>query len=256
MKKMSVSSEVSEEVIKMYLEGTEVVLRIVGKGAKNLAAMIYAMSKDNTKTSGKVRLNNMLKSNKTLKIYTFQAEDLKKFSQEAKRYGVLYCCLAKKKNDKIDGLVDVLIREEDAPKVNRIAERFSFANVDIASVANELDKEELNKNKTIEEKTEDLVKDILGENEKDDEEKIIEQFPSKENTDEKNQSEISYEKENSKKKKRNTKDKKSVREELNEIKNEIEKSKKTNNKENVKFKTKGKRYKEKEEKKNKKYYQL
>ena len=76
---------------------------------------------------------------KPLKIFTIRAEDLKKFSQEAKKYGVLYCALADKKNSKIDGMVDIMVREEDASKMNRIAERFNFR--DVASIKRELEQE-------------------------------------------------------------------------------------------------------------------
>ena len=76
----------------------------------------------------------MLKSGKELKVYTIQNQDLKKFSEEAKRYGVLYCVL-KDKNDKSDtAVVDVIARAEDASKIQRITERFQLATVDTATV--------------------------------------------------------------------------------------------------------------------------
>ena len=57
-----------------------------------------------------------------------RTEDLLKFSKEAKRYGILYCAL-RDKNDK-DGMSDIMVRAEDAGKINRIVERFSLATVD------------------------------------------------------------------------------------------------------------------------------
>jgi hypothetical protein len=65
-------------------------------------------------------------------------EDLKKFCQEAKRYGVLYCAL-RDKND-TDGMCDIMVRAEDASKINRIVERFKLATVDTASIKNEIEK--------------------------------------------------------------------------------------------------------------------
>lgn len=133
------SSDSAEEVVRISLEGMEVALKIAGTGAKNMAVMIYTIMKDKQQTKGKTRLTNMLKTGKTLKIFTIRAEDLKKFSQEAKKYGVLYCALADKKNSKIDGMVDIMVREEDASKMNRIAERFNFR--DVASIKRELEQE-------------------------------------------------------------------------------------------------------------------
>ena len=40
----------------------------------------------------------MLRSGKELKVFTVKSGDLKKFTQEAKKYGVLYCVLTDRKN--------------------------------------------------------------------------------------------------------------------------------------------------------------
>ena len=118
------TADSAEEIVKIYLEGVEMSLRVTGTAAKNIAMMLIAMSKEKQATRGKTRLTNMLKTNKPLKIFTISADELKKFSQEAKKYGILYCALANKNNSKIDGMVDIMIKEEDAGKMNRIAERF------------------------------------------------------------------------------------------------------------------------------------
>ena len=44
--------------------------RITGSGAKDIAALLYAIMKDKTKTSGKTNLTNMLKSGKELKVFS------------------------------------------------------------------------------------------------------------------------------------------------------------------------------------------
>ena len=63
------------------------------EGAKHTAMLLAAILKEEQKTKGKTRLTSMLKSGKELKVFTIQQKDLKTFSQEAKRYGVLYCIL-------------------------------------------------------------------------------------------------------------------------------------------------------------------
>lgn len=40
----------------------------------------------------------MLKSGKELKVFTISEEHLKRFAQEAKRYGVVYCALRVRRN--------------------------------------------------------------------------------------------------------------------------------------------------------------
>lgn len=94
---MSISSDSAEQTVRFTLEGIEVVAKISGAGAKNVLAMIYAILKNKEQTSGKTRLKNMLKSGKELKIFSVKQEDLKLFTKEAKRYGVLYSALIDKR---------------------------------------------------------------------------------------------------------------------------------------------------------------
>ena len=80
----------------------------------------------------------MLKSGKELKVFAVRDGELRKFCEEAKKYGVLYCVL--KDNNAADGLTDIMVRAEDAGKINRIFERFGLATVDMASVKTEIQK--------------------------------------------------------------------------------------------------------------------
>jgi len=43
---MSVNGDVSEQVVRLSLEGFEILARLTGSGAKNVAAMIYTIMKD------------------------------------------------------------------------------------------------------------------------------------------------------------------------------------------------------------------
>ena len=113
----------------------EVAAKISGNGAKNIALLLYATLKQEQKTKGKARLTSMLKSGKELKVYTITQKDLPKFSQEAKRYGVLYCVLKDRNNKDQNAAVDVIARAEDASKIQRITERFKLATVDRADVS-------------------------------------------------------------------------------------------------------------------------
>lgn len=137
------SSESAEAIVKMMLEGTEVAVRLTGSGAKELAVLLYTMSKDQKMTKGKTKLNNMLKSGSPLQIFSLKEDQLKKFHEEAKRYGVLYTALMDKKHKNNDGMVDIMVRAEDAPKVNRIVERFKLSAVDIASIKSEIEKDKI-----------------------------------------------------------------------------------------------------------------
>ena len=132
---MNPGGDAAEQVVRLSLEGVEVAARISGNGAKNIAMLLLATLKQEQKTKGRARLTSMLKSGKELKVYTITQKDLKRFSQEAKRYGVLYCVLKDKNNTDPNAAIDVIARAEDASKIQRITERFKLMTVDKAEVA-------------------------------------------------------------------------------------------------------------------------
>ena len=137
---MNTGGEAAEQIVRMSLEGFEVAAKITGAGAKNIAILLYSILKEEKKTKGKARLTSMLRSGKELKVFTVKSDDLKKFTQEAKKYGVLYCVLTDRKNKDHNAEVDVIARAEDASKISRIVERFNLASVDTASIVTEAEK--------------------------------------------------------------------------------------------------------------------
>lgn len=147
------SSEAAESVVKVYLEGVEVGVRIVGPAAKELAVMFYAILKDNKKIAGSTNLRNMLKSGKELKVFSLKEKDLKTFQREAKNYGILYSVLKKKNQKSEDGIVDILVRSEDAAKINRIVEKFKLMTHDKAEILSSIEKDREAKNKGVKEKS-------------------------------------------------------------------------------------------------------
>ena len=135
---MNTGADAADQIVKMSLEGVEVAAKITGAGAKELAVLLCALLKDQSQTSGKARLGNMLRSGKELKVFAVKTEDLRKFCEAAKQYGVLYCVL--KDKNATDGLTDIMVRAVDASKINRIFERFQLATVDAGLIEQELER--------------------------------------------------------------------------------------------------------------------
>ena len=164
---MSYQGDAAEQVVRLSLETGEIAVRLAGSGAKQVAVLLYAILKDQQKTKGKTRLSNLLRSGKELKVFAVKDGDLKKFCQEAKKYGVLYCVL--KDRDATDGITDIMVRAEDAGKINRIFERFQLATVDMAQLRQEIERSaEKNREDTPEEaarkeqETDSLLDDLLS----------------------------------------------------------------------------------------------
>lgn len=137
---MTNGGEAADQIVRMSLEAGEVALKISGAGAKQLAVMLYAILKDQKKTKGRVRMETLVRTAKPLTVYSIKESDLKTFVKEAKEYGVLYCAVRNPRGYS-DGMVDVIVKEEDAVRVNRIVERFEFAAVkNVANVKTEIEK--------------------------------------------------------------------------------------------------------------------
>ena len=208
---MNTSSDAAEQIVRMSLQGAEVALKITGSGAKNIAAMLIAIAKDQQKVKGKTSLTNMLKSGRPLKVFSIRESDLKKFTEEAKRYGVLFSAIVEKNGKNADGMIDVMVKEEDAGKINRIVERFKLSTVDIASVQSEVEKIKEEKNKVVEKK----------ETKKESKSIIKKEVSNLSKTGQKKNPSKNFS-ENKEELDRSINNKKSVREELNEIKEELE----------------------------------
>ena len=110
----------------MTLAGSETALRLTGAGAKQAAAALMAVAASREQSKGRARLGALLKSGKELSVFTLPPDQLKPFAQEAKRYGVLYTVV---KERDADGPVDLIVRAEDASKINRIIDRLELGTV-------------------------------------------------------------------------------------------------------------------------------
>ena len=141
---MNTSGETADQVVRMSLQGIEVAGNIAikagGAAAKSLAATLYAILTDKKKVKGRTRLDSLLKSGKELEVFAIRHEDLKKFCNEAKHYGVLYSVLKEKNNT--DGICDIMVKVEDAPKITRIIERFELARIDSKTINDSIKKQE------------------------------------------------------------------------------------------------------------------
>lgn len=157
---MNNSGDAAEQIVRMSLEGVQVAAKITGDGAERLAKILVLALKDTSKSKGKASLSKLLKSNKPIKVFEIKDRDLKKFCQAAKKYGVLYHVL-KDKGAK-DGKCDIMVRAEDASKVNRIFERFKLGTVDKATIRKAAQKSQQPKEqeKTAEDK---FIDELFGE---------------------------------------------------------------------------------------------
>lgn len=81
---MNASGDAAEQVVRMSLQGVEVIGKMSMDGAERLIKLLLASLKDTKRTKGRASLQTMLKSQKPVKVFEIKDQDLKKFCQEAK----------------------------------------------------------------------------------------------------------------------------------------------------------------------------
>jgi len=114
-----------EQVMKVAIEGSEITLKILGEGAEKMAMWIAALltQNQNKPSVGKTNLMKMLKEGQPLKVVSLQKADLQPFAMLAKNYGIPFTPV--ENTEQANGMLDVLVREGDADKINLIFERLA-----------------------------------------------------------------------------------------------------------------------------------
>ena len=69
-------------------------------------------------------MKKLLKEGKEIRVFCLDKDNLAEFKQHAKDYGIVYSAL-KQKNDE-SNIIDVLVKAEDTPRVNRILEKMNY----------------------------------------------------------------------------------------------------------------------------------
>ena len=117
-------AEAADQIVRNTIQITEAATKLAALGAKNLAALLIALAKDHQKLAGKTNLTRLLTEGKAPAVVNIPEKDLQRFSREAKKYGVLFSGIKDKANP--TGNMDIITRQEDIPKVNRIFERMGY----------------------------------------------------------------------------------------------------------------------------------
>ena len=121
---MNMGGDAAERLVRDSLMITEEAVKLAGLGAKNLAAILVALAKEEEKTHGPTHLTRLLRSGEELKLLPIKSEDLRQFRQLAKEYGVLFCPIKNKSLD--NGLNDILFLASAAASVNRVLEHLGY----------------------------------------------------------------------------------------------------------------------------------
>lgn len=129
---MNPGSDAAETMFRLVLQGTEVIVRLTGTGAKNLAALLYRYAQGDKRLKGAINLNKLLKSGEELTIVRIDQKELPEFKTLARKYGVLFSAVRDTRAK--DGMCDVFFKKKDFAKVEHVVDK-----MDLTSLSHERD---------------------------------------------------------------------------------------------------------------------
>lgn len=121
---MSQGSDAAEQMVKETMIISETAAKLASLGAKNLAVLLTLYLREEHQLKGETNLKKLLKEGKEIRVFCLDKDKLAEFKQHAKDYGIVYSAL-KQKNDE-SNIIDILIKAEDTPRVNRILEKMNY----------------------------------------------------------------------------------------------------------------------------------
>ena len=113
--------EAADQMVRMLLSGTEVVIRLSGSALKNLLALTLALARNHKKLSGKVNLGKMLRETRDLRQFSMTPEQYKEFQHRARKQKLLFATV--RDRDGWGKLIDVILPVTELDRANQIFER-------------------------------------------------------------------------------------------------------------------------------------
>lgn len=120
---MDTSGEVADLLVREGIQLTEESIKLLAAGSKNLAALLWALAKDEKKLVGKTGMARLIREGKELKVFRLKESDLEEFKKFAKK-NVLFSVV--KDTKAADGLVDLVTNADFVAQVNLFMERRGY----------------------------------------------------------------------------------------------------------------------------------
>lgn len=132
--------EAADQMVSYAFKGGEVVLRLSGSAAKNLAVYLANILKEGGPSKGKTTLKRMIADGSPLTVQRIKVDEIPYFNEMAKKYGVMFVAIRDKQ--RADGTCDIMFRADDAARVNRIFDRLAISeHPDVAHIRSEIQRE-------------------------------------------------------------------------------------------------------------------
>ena len=108
--------EAADQMVRMMLSGTEVMVRLSGSALKNMLALTMALASNRKTLSGKVNMGKMLRETRDLRRFPMTPQQFKQFKKLAKKHKLLFSVI-KDKDDK-GKVMDVILPVTELDRAN------------------------------------------------------------------------------------------------------------------------------------------
>ena len=132
---MNSEFKAASDMMKITGDGLRISLRVTGNSLKKAERTLKAIYSSGIRSAGRVNVQKLLSEGKALDVYELDGKMLNAFRKEAKRYGLRYT-IVRKRGQRPEEPVDVLIVRDDAPRYERIID--NLKREEIAKVEREI----------------------------------------------------------------------------------------------------------------------
>ncbi len=120
---MDTSGEVADLMVKEGIQLTEESIKLLAAGSKNLAALLWALARDEKKLAGMTGMTRLIREGKELKVFRLKESDFEDFKRYAKK-NVLFAVIRDSRSE--DGMVDLVTNADFVSQVNLYLERRGY----------------------------------------------------------------------------------------------------------------------------------
>ena len=114
---------VADQLVNQSLKATEEIAKLTAWGAKHLATLLWALYQENKDIFKQKGIEEVMADGTRPSFIPLEKEQLSRFKQEAKQFGVKYFTVSDRENK----FADVVVRGQDVRFVNRILEKMGYA---------------------------------------------------------------------------------------------------------------------------------
>ena len=117
----------AQMITRVVISGSVFIVKLAGKETLQLAKFLSAAVDGELSTSGQIKLKTLLKSGQPLKVFTLKGDDnFVKFAEGAAQYGIVYSVVKRTDEEKSDQVYDIMVKQSDAAKINRVIEKYGL----------------------------------------------------------------------------------------------------------------------------------